>query len=133
MPLVNRRSHHLLTLSATLLAVAVAAGVATPRPRLGRERALRTVVLAASTRPDQPCAWRPVEDPEPDATVAAGAEFAFADRQETPADAAAVVPGRGLVASALAPRLAAAPETVAAAASARTGPPPGRAPPIFQS
>ena len=130
---VTRRSHHLLTLSATLLAIAVAAGVATPRPRLGRERALRTVALAASTRPDQPCAWGPADEPEPDVTVAAGDAFASADRLVTPADAAAVLPGGRLAANAAAPPLTAAPDTVAAAAGARTGPPPGRAPPNVRS
>lgn len=128
--LVTRRSHHLLTVSATLLAIAVAAGVATPRPRLGRERALRTVVLAASTRPDQPCASGPAEDPEPDVTVAAA--FASADCQVTPVDVAAMLPGRGIVATAAALRLASSPDALAAAANARTGPPPGRAPPLVR-
>ncbi len=126
---MTRRSHHLLTLSATLLAIAAAAGVATPRPRLGRERALRTVVLAASTRPDQPCASGPAEDPEPDVAAA----FAPADCQVTPVDAAAMLPGRRIVADTGAPRLATEPDTAAAAANARTGPPPGRAPPASRS
>jgi hypothetical protein len=130
---VTRRSHHLLTLSATLLAIAVAAGVATPRPRLGRERALRTVALAGCTRADQPCAWGPAEDPDPDVTVAAGDTLAHADQQVTPADAAAVRPGCRLVARAAALRLLPDPDAVAAAATARTGPPPGRAPPAFRS
>jgi hypothetical protein len=129
---VTRRAHHLLTLSAALVAVAVAAGVATPRPRLGRERALRTVALAASTRPDQPCAWGPTEDPEPDVTVATGDTAAHPDLP-VGVDGSALLPGCPLVATAVALRLLPDPEASAAAANARTGPPPGRAPPIFRS
>jgi hypothetical protein len=129
---VTRRSHHLLTLSAALVAVAVAAGVATPRPRLGRERALRTVAVAASTRPDQPCAWGPTEDPETDVTVATGDTVAHPD---LPAgvDGSALLPWCPLVARAVALRLLPDPDAAAAAANARTGPPPGRAPPAFRS
>ena len=130
---MTRRSHHVLTLSATLLALAVAAGVATPRPRLGRERALRTVALAASTRPDQPCAWGPADEPEPDVTVAAGDASTSVEGLLTPADAAALLPAVRLAANAGTPQLTAAPDAVAAVAGARTGTPPGRAPPIVRS
>jgi hypothetical protein len=129
---VTRRSHHLLTLSAALLAVAVAAGVATPRPRLGRERALRTVALAASTRPDQPCAWGPTEDPEPDVTVATGDTVAHPDLQ-VEVDGSALLRECPLAARAVALRLLPDPEASVAATKARTGPPPGRAPPAFRS
>jgi hypothetical protein len=60
---VTRRSTRLTALAATLLAVAVAAGVSTPRLRTGgRERAARGAALAGSTRPDQPCAWVEPDD-----------------------------------------------------------------------
>jgi len=60
---VTRRSTHITALAATLLAVAVAAGVSTPRLRTGgRERAARGAALAGSTRPDQPCAWVEPDD-----------------------------------------------------------------------
>lgn len=131
--LPSRPYRKVLRLAATLLAIAVAAGVATPRPRLGRERSLRTLAPAGGTRPGQPCAWRPAGDQDPDVTVAAGEALGHADRQMTPVDAAAALPGYRLVASAAAPRLAPEPDAVAAAANARTGPPPGRAPPVSRS
>lgn len=60
---MTRRTTHLTALAATLLAVAVAAGVSTPRLRTGgRERAARGAALAGSTRPDQPCAWIEPDD-----------------------------------------------------------------------
>lgn len=130
--LVTRRSHHLLTLSASLLAVAVAAGVATPRPRLGREWALRMVALAACARPDQPRAWGSADDPEADIAVAAGSAFASEGLEETPADAAAALSRWGFVAKVSTAWLVPPPEDVAAA-NARSGPPPGRAPPVVGS
>jgi hypothetical protein len=60
---VTRRSPHLTALVASLLALAVAAGVSTPRLRTGgRDRAARTAALAGSSRSDQPCAWVEPDD-----------------------------------------------------------------------
>jgi len=69
---VTRRSTRLTALAATLLAVAVAAGVSTPRLRAGgRDRAARGAALAGSTRPDQPCAW---VEPDDDFAAAVAAD-----------------------------------------------------------
>jgi hypothetical protein len=127
---VTRRSHRLLALSVTLVAAAIAAGAVTARPRLGRERALRAVALAGSTRLDQPCAWGPADDPDPDVAVAAGTALAPADRQAIEADASAVLPSGRFVARAAAARLAVPPEVAATGASAGRRSPPGRAPPV---
>ncbi|MGD9905113.1 MAG: hypothetical protein AB7U83_16730 [Vicinamibacterales bacterium] len=60
---MTRRTTHITAFAATLLAVAIAAGVSTPRLRTGgRERAARGAALAGSTRPDQPCAWIEPDD-----------------------------------------------------------------------
>lgn len=105
---VTRRSTHITALAATLLAVAVAAGVSTPRLRTGgRDRAARGAALAGSTRPDQPCAWVEPDD-----------DFVF----EVAAD-----PGHGVAGThAAAPRSGAdvfvLPPGVAAAASAASSP-----------
>ncbi len=84
---MTRRTTRLTALAATLLAVAVAAGVSTPRLRTGgRERAARGAALAGSTRPDQPCAW--IEPDDDFAFEAAPAGDLVADAY-TPADGAA--------------------------------------------
>ena len=60
---MTRRSPHLTALVASLLALAVAVGVSTPRLRSGgRDRAARTAALAGSSRSDQPCAWVEPDD-----------------------------------------------------------------------
>lgn len=60
---MTRRSPHITALVASLLALAVAAGVSTPRLRSGgRDRAARTAALAGSSRSDQPCAWVEPDD-----------------------------------------------------------------------
>jgi hypothetical protein len=68
---VTRRSPQLSALAASLLALAVATGVATPRLRTGgRERAARSAALAGTTRPDEPCPWI---EPDADWAVAISA------------------------------------------------------------
>jgi hypothetical protein len=60
---VTRRSPHLTALAASLLALAVTTGVATPRLRGGgRERVARSAALAGSSRSDEPCAWVEPDD-----------------------------------------------------------------------
>ncbi len=60
---MNRRSPYITALLVSALALAVADGVSTPRPRSGgRERLARSAALAGSSRPDQPCAWIEPDD-----------------------------------------------------------------------
>jgi hypothetical protein len=132
MLMVIRRLPRLSAIAATLLALAVATGVALPRPRfLGRERSVRNLTVAGSTRPDQPCAW--VFPDDADAEVAADAGH-VPDTGSAPSRAwLALAAVAGLPPAATATLLDAAPPLPAFIDRPGQRRPAGRAPPLLDA